>query len=297
MNLKEFFYFNRSDRGVILLFLLVAVVATALIFYVGGGEENTTMPVADSLGAKNAEALARDEHPAEPYFQGESRKAERFAFDPNTADSTQLLRLGLQPWQVRNIYRYRAAGGVYRRAADFARLYGLTQKQFRELQPYICISQDYAPAAALYTPEEHAPRDTVRRFPTKLRPTERIDLNTADTSALQRVPGIGSYYARRIVAYRERLGGYYSAAQLREIEDFPEGAISFFVLSNNIHKINVNQLKLSELKRHPYFNYYMAKSLTDYRRLRGSLHSLDELRLLKDFTPQAIERLKPYVEF
>ena len=69
--------------------------------------------------------------------------AERFAFDPNTADSTQLLRLGLKPWQVRSIYRYRAKGGVFSEPADFARVYGLTLKQYRELEPYIRIGRDY----------------------------------------------------------------------------------------------------------------------------------------------------------
>ena len=86
-------------------------------------------------------------------------------------------------------------------------------------------------------------------------------------------------------------------SQLREIEDFPKEAISFFRLSNNIHKINVNHLRLGELKRHPYINYYQAQAIVDYRRLRGELRSLNELRLLKDFSAADIERLRPYVEF
>ena len=89
------------------------------------------------------------QRPAIIYNQGEEQRAERFPFDPNTADSTTLLRLGLQPWQVANIYRYRSHGGIYRRPEDFARLYGLTQKQYRELEPYIRISADYRPAVEL----------------------------------------------------------------------------------------------------------------------------------------------------
>ncbi|MBM6992144.1 MAG: helix-hairpin-helix domain-containing protein [Prevotella sp.] len=293
----DFFYFNRSDRGILLFFLLLAIVANALIFFVGGSEETTPMAAQDSLPTPPSRSSAYAPTASEPYEQDRGRMPERFAFDPNTADSTALLRLGLQPWQVRNIYKYRAAGGVYRRPADFARLYGLTQKQYRELEPFIHISRDYAPAAELYTPEPHAAYDTTRRYPVKIGPTEHVDLNTSDTTTLKRVPGIGSYFARRIVAYRERLGGYHSAVQLSEIEDFPENAISFFIVSNNIRKINVNQLKLNELKRHPYINYYQAKAITDYRRLRGQLRSLGDLRLLKDFSPSDIERLQPYVEF
>ncbi len=297
MKLKDFFYFNRSDRAVLLFFLLLAVIACSLIFFVGNEDMITQVDAEDSVSVQKLPIPSEQSHSNRQYVQGESRKVERFVFDPNTADSTELLRLGLQYWQVRNIYKYRAAGGVYRRSRDFARLYGLTQKQYRELEPYIRISRDYAPAAELFAEEKREPRDTTLRYPVKLKPTEHIDLNLADTSTLKRVPGIGSYYASRIVNYRQRLGGFYSVDQLREIEDFPEKAVSYFNISDKIRKINVNRLKLNELKRHPYINYYQAKAILDYRRLRGSLTNLNDLRLLKDFTANDIERLSHYVEF
>lgn len=297
MKLKDFFYFNRSDRAVLLFFLCLAVVSMAFIFIVGGDGEDTILDTEDTLSRRDLPYSPYYSHANRHYIEAENRQVERFAFDPNTADSTELLRLGLHYWQVRNIYKYRAAGGVYRRPADFARLYGLTRKQYRELEPYIHISSDYAPAAGLFTEERHERRDTTHRYPTKLKVGEQLDLNLSDTTALQRVPGIGPYFAGRIVRYRQRLGGFYSARQLKEIEDFPEEAIFFFRTSNNIHKINVNMLKLNELKRHPYINYYQAKAIMDYRRLRGPLHSLDELRLLKDFTAEDIARLQHYVIF
>lgn len=298
MRLKDFFYFNRSDRSILLFFLSLGVVAFALILFLGGEEKDTTpWNAQDSVEVQKETISSHSTKYHEEYIQGESRNIELFPFDPNTADSNALLRLGLQPWQVRNIYKYRAAGGIYRRPADLARLYGLTRKQYRELEPYIQISKDYAPASTLFAEEPHQKSDTTQHYPVKLRPNEHIDLNTSDTTQLQRVPGIGSYFAKRIANYRERLGGFYSAKQLLEIEDFPESAINFFIVSNNIQQINVNQLNLSQLKRHPYINYYQAKAIIDYRRLRGPLHSLNELRLLKDFTATDIERLSHYVEF
>lgn len=297
MKLKDFFYFNRSDRAVLLFFLCLAVVSMAFIFIVGGDGEDTVLETEDTLSRRDLPYPSYRSHANRHYIEAENRQVERFAFDPNTADSTELLRLGLHYWQVRNIYKYRAAGGVYRRPADFARLYGLTRKQYRELEPYIHISSDYAPAAGLFAEERHERRDTTHRYLRKLKVGEQLDLNLSDTTALQRVPGIGPYFAGRIVRYRQRLGGFYSARQLEEIEDFPKEAIFFFHTSNNIHKINVNMLKLNELKRHPYINYYQAKAIMDYRRLRGPLHSLDELRLLKDFTAEDIARLQHYVIF
>ncbi len=189
-------------------------------------------------------------------------------------------------------------------------------KQYRELEPYIRISSDYAPAADLFPQSRHltyyeeqpktsrypsAPTDTSHRYTPKLKAGEYLDLNLSNTSAFQRVPGIGSYFARQIVQYRERLGGYCSTQQLREIPDFPEKAIDYLVLTdqsrNNLRRISVNKLSLNELKRHPYLNYYQARAITDYRRTRGPLTSLQQLRLLPVFTEQQLERFSPYVDY
>lgn len=304
MWLKELFYFHRSDRKVIITLLVVAAVVIGVVYFVSDSQKTTPLTEGDSL-AVAAPTYPKETYPRHDwktyprkYYKVEGgRQAELFPFDPNTADSTQLLRLGLQPWQVRNIYKYRAKGGVYRQPTDFARLYGLTQKQYKAMEPYIQISSDYAPAAALAPPREEYVRDTVR-YPVKLQPTEHITLNGADTTLLKKVPGIGSGFARRIVSYGQCLGGYYKVEQLREIEGFPEEALSYFVLGNpQIRKINVNKLSLNQLKTHPYISFFQAQAIIDYRRLKGPLKSIDDLRLHKDFPPEAIERLRPYLEY
>lgn len=143
------------------------------------------------------------------------------------------------------------------------------------------------------------PRDSfVPRYPVKIHEGGHVILNTADTTALKTIPGIGPYFARKIVQYGERLGGYVCVDQLDEIEDFPLDAKDYLVIENpSPRKLNINQLSLNELKRHPYINYYRAKAITDYRRLHGPIRSLDDLRLSKDFPQDIIDRLKPYVAY
>jgi DNA uptake protein ComE-like DNA-binding protein len=112
------------------------------------------------------------------------------------------------------------------------------------------------------------------------------------------VPGIGPYFARKIVQYGQRLGGYVSVDQLDEIEDFPLDSKNYLVVQNaSPHKLNINQLSLNELKRHPYINFYQARAITDYRRLHGPIRSLYDLKLSKDFPQEAINRLLPYVAY
>lgn len=297
MFLKEFFYLQKSDRKVLLTLLFLMAVGL-IVFWTVGGQYDRTENEPDTLREAPQTFSSRKPYQRHSYYKTEERVVERFPFDPNTADSTQLLRLGLSPWQVRNIYKYRAKGGIYRKPEDFAKLYGLTVKQYKSLQPYIRISEDYQPAATLYnnTREEYV-RDTLK-YPVKLKESEHIILNLADTSQLKKVPGIGSGWARQIVAYRERLGGFYSTDQLLDIEGFPEDALPYLQIQNpQLRKINVNKLTLNQLRQHPYIGFYRAKAIVDYRRLKGNLKSLNELSLHKDFTEKAIQRLKPYVEF
>ena len=278
--------------------VLIGIIVVALgVLFIDKPQEKPTalQPAADSVNT----GKPRYQRPS--YSSGKQQPVKRFAFDPNTADSTQLLRLGLQSWQVRNIYRYREAGGVFHKPQDFARLYGLTLKQYRQLEPYIRIAKEYNMMARNYISDEKPAalqRDSLMR-PQKLSPQERVAVNQADTTLLQRVPGIGPYYARRIVSYRQRLGGYYRTEQLLEIEGFPESSLGYFSIADDavVRKLNVNRLSLNELRQHPYVGYYRAKQIVDFRRTHGRISSLNELSLSKDFTPEVIERLEHYVEY
>lgn len=298
--MKNFFYLQRTDRRALCAALAVMAAAAGIIIYTGKSNDSTVTAGADSTKIKLTDDRRQYNTGRQTaYYDAGERTAELFTFDPNTADSTQLLRLGLAPWQVRNIYKYRANGGIYRRPSDFARLYGLTKKQYEQLLPYIRISDDYRPAAETYgkTQQPTYARDTLR-YPLKIKPGEHIALNSADTALLKRVPGIGSGFAGAIVRYRERLGGFYKVGQLLEIDNFPESALPYFTAdASRCRRLNINKLTLNQLRRHPYISFYQAKTIVDHRRLHGPIKSLDELRLYKDFTPEVIEKLRNYVEF
>lgn len=290
---------NRNDRLILIITMLVGTLVLIGIFLLGGERpEDAQMRNGNGEVRKNGRYI--------PYDEGLSPSKESFYFDPNTADSTQLLRLGLQPWQVRNIYRYRAKGGVYRKKEDFARLYGLTVKDYRRLEPYIRISEDYLPASTLVenarrtsfpSSTSNYKKDSLR-YPVKIREGEHVVLNTADTSMLRKVPGIGAYYAKEIVRYGKWLGGYVHVSQLDEIDNFPKEAKKYFVITDpHPQKLSINKLTLQQLRRHPYINYYQAKAIVDYRRLHGDIKSLRDLRFSSDFTDEDIRRLEPYIAY
>lgn len=240
---------------------------------------------------------------------------EVFPFDPNTADSTTLLRLGLSPWQVRSIYRYRAKRGRYSRVEEFKNVPNLTVEQWVRLEPYIRIAPRFRyvereeprerrePARAVEPPvaevcsENVVPRDTFPRR-VKLRVGQTVDVNTADTTLLKMVPGIASKRAARIVAYRNALGGFVTKEQAMEATEMPDSVLRYMTLSSQpVRRVNVNRLSVSQLMKHPYISFYQAKAIIEYRRNHGAIQSIDMLRKLDEFRPADIERLHPYLEF
>ena len=248
----------------------------------------------------------------------EETPVETFPFDPNTADSSSLLRLGLSPWQVRSIYRYRAKHGRYHKPEDFMRLPGMTNEQWERLKDYIRIASEFryldpAPRKVQTsskgkeflseqdstTTQESLPIEgEVWRGSVKLSPGQTIDINTADTTQLKMIPGIGSKRAAHIVAYRRALGGFVSVEQAMEATEMPDSVLKYMnVVPQPVRKINVNKLSVQRLMSHPYLNFYQAKAINEYRRNKGDLHSIEELSRLESFRPTDIDRLQPYIEF
>lgn len=231
-----------------------------------------------------------------------------FPFDPNTADSTTLLRLGLKPWQVRGIYRYRAHGGRFRKREDFARLHGLTLEQYHRLEPYITIRREVmaadvigksAPATQDYRPSGTAASTSARRhYPQKLALDDaKVDINTADTTLLKRIPGIGSYFARRIVELRQRRKTFVTPEDLLAIRNFPEHSLAYMTASHDFPPLRVNSMTEQELQSHPLLTRTQAKDITALRRTSGSIRSTQDMMFLPSFTPEQLTRLSPFLVF
>lgn len=219
-------------------------------------------------------------------------------FDPNRADSVRLSSLGLPPYVVRNILKYRARGGVFRTPESLARIYGLTAEDYARLRPYIRITLPEKEQASSVRQKNTGKADGWWVRPSKFAEGTTVELNAADTAVLQRVPGIGRVRASRIVAYRNRLGGFVHVSQLTEISGMPDSLCRWFTVGPLTEKpIHINRAEAAQLSLHPYLNYRQARAITDFRHKYGPLHSLRQLELYEEFTADDLKRLAPYVAF
>ena len=206
------------------------------------------------------------------------------------------LSLGLPSWMAKNILRYRSKQGRFHRPEDFRKIYGLTEEQYKTLLPYIQIAKSSEPEETRDTVQLLTAQSTQRDTIFKYHPGTVISLNSADTTELKKIPGIGSVIARKIVNYRKRLGAFCRIEQLQEIQLKAEKLRPWFSIdAGQIHRINLNKASLERMTYHPYINFYQAKVIVEYRKKKGSIKSLKQLSLYEEFTPADLERLEPYV--
>lgn len=221
-------------------------------------------------------------------------------FDPNTADSTLLVTVGLKPWMARNLIRYRNAGKVFRRPEDLQRLYGMTDSLYSTLLPFIQIDTA-ALAGSFGIGRGVSDTDTViTAYTPRIKRDTILDLNTADTTELMLLRGVGRFTAMQIIRYRQALGGYYSTSQLYEISEIANDRIDsllphLYADTSLITPIDVNRASVKQLYRHPYISYKQAEQLYDLRRRKLRLHSPDELSAV--FSPDERQQLRPYLRF
>lgn len=219
-------------------------------------------------------------------------------FDPNTVDSMTLLHLGFKPWQAKNMLKYRAKGGKYRKKEDLKKLYGMTDSMYLALTPYIYIKDsivvDSARIDSVCTdslPEwNNTKKDTI------------LNLRTADTTELKLIRGIGSYRAKMIVRYREQLGGYARVEQIMEARGMDKVIADsilphFYIDSVVVNKIPINHIRPEVLQRHPYLNFEQAKAIYEYRRKHIRIKSAEELKKIKGLSPTDIEKILIYLDF
>lgn len=149
-------------------------------------------------------------------------------------------------------------------------------------------------------PSHDTPRHRYHRA--SAREILHFDLNKADSIDLVQLRGIGPSYARRIIRYREKLGGYANIEQLQEVYGMTEEtyrAITPFlsVSSKPYRPLNPNTATLQQLRDHPYLNYYQARAIIDWRTKGHIYTTMDDLHVLSLLDDSTIAKISPYLVF
>jgi competence protein ComEA len=233
--------------------------------------------------------------PTDKNYYSNTNKGELFYFDPNTISVDDWKRLGVREKTANTIHNYTAKGGRFYKPEDIAKIWGLHADEIKRLLPYVRIgakpAADYSkyPASENKNPYEK-PRYTI--IP--------VDVNYSDTAAFIALPGIGSKLAARIVAFREKLGGFYKAEQVAETYGLPDSTFQkiksrLVIGPSSVKKLNINTAMLDELKAHPYLRYNIANAIVQYRTQHGNFASVSDIKNIMMITEEIYNKAAPYL--
>ena len=279
--LKWFGYSRRERRSTSILFIILLIVIA--IRYL--------VPSKDMEIEDLSALLASTEREEDSILNLNTDTSPLFHFDPNFASYDTLTILGLSEKQARTLISYRNKGGRFRQPSDINKIYGIDEPTSARLIPYINIEKDFKKVQYL-----HIDSMDYQKKP------ERIDLNRADSAALDSLPGLGPVLSSRIIKYRKLLGGFISAEQLKEVYGMPEATYNFlsrrvFADSSGITGIDINEAGFKELSRHPYLERYDIQAVLKYKELKGRISNINELVDNKVLTADKARKISPYLKF
>ncbi|KAB2869224.1 MAG: helix-hairpin-helix domain-containing protein, partial [Bacteroidales bacterium] len=277
-NIKRFFIYTKSEKNGTIVLAIILIALVTITFFLNplltsnSNIDNDTHQKVDSFfrSLEYTEPVNREpnDHSALKEELSFIKEIKQFYFDPNTVNMDSLVDLGLSHKQAQVVINYRTKGGRFKTANDLSKIHVIDSATFLRLKPWVRISENYLIADST---KANVPVQAIL-----------VELNSADSISLTKIKGIGRSFARRIILYRNLLGGFYSINQLSEVYGLNNELIStirpnIWIDSLAVKRININMVTYEELKNHPYLTDYQAKSIVYYRSKRGSFVSLTEI--------------------
>ncbi|MEP7144541.1 MAG: helix-hairpin-helix domain-containing protein [Ferruginibacter sp.] len=310
--ISGYFSFTKKDRtGIIVLLSLVVFFMMIPFFYPYFIQQKTYDHSAfekaiASLQIKQADSSGRFEkqnfekriyqNRYQPSVQHYSLlpKGELFYFDPNSTSLSDWKRLGVRDKTIATIQNYLSKGGKFYKKEDIGKIWGLHENEVARLTPYIqihAINSVNEPGEKKYEKNEYKkPVYTITV----------IDINIADSVALVALPGIGDKLSRRIINFRDKLGGFYKVEQIGETFGLPDSTFQKIkgrlkIGNLALKQININTATIDEMKSHPYIRYALANSIVQYRTQHGNYMTVADIKKIMTLTEDVFNKVEPYL--
>jgi len=210
--------------------------------------------------------------------------------DPNLLSKEEWMRLGLSSKQSDIVLKFSERG--LRSNEDLKKIFVFPEELFELIKDSL-----FYPEMLKSSWKEDDYKETENNVKVKI----RVDVNTADSVTLKTIPGIGPFFAGKIVQHRNDLGGFLSLNQLTEIWKFDEDKLTgireySFLSKIKLIKLDVNKASVDELVKHPYINYKIANSIVKMRTTNGSYTQIRDILKSKLITREIYNKLEPYIK-
>ncbi len=327
--IDDYFNYTRTERnGIYILLIIIAILIASNLYYNQVSPEvelhdysrlETKLAEIDSIqnvkqkeyenrkGKKSKFTINQSFATSEKnYSSNQSKKKKSLPaalsldaqFNPNTITKEELIAIGI-PSRVANTWtNFIAKGGRFDSGEDIAKIYGLSSTHQDQLKPFISIPQKETKIDSVSTiiqKDSFAIKAKIKYPKVAL----NIDINQTIPEELQLIYGIGPALSKRILKYRDKLGGFVDSTQLAEVWGLQDSTLTQLyentIIQGDVKKININTSSLDELKEHPYIKYNQAKVIVRYRDNHGHYENWENV--LKVRVIKADSKLKAYLNY
>jgi competence ComEA-like helix-hairpin-helix protein len=301
---RDYLTFNKRERNGV--FILLGIISLLLVwlnisdrFHEVKKTDVTRfarqLDSLDALAVTDPAEDLEDRRTALPK-EGENKRKEisLFEFDPNGLPDAGWKRLGFTDKQIRTIKNYESKGGKFRKKEDLKKMYCIKEAQYALLEPFIRIQ----PAPSVFENGKVASPKAAGANEAPAVPA-LVELNGADSALLTTIRGIGPFFAKNIIKYRNSLGGFYAKEQLMEIWKFDKekfDAVEKYISVDpaSVKKININTCE-AEALRSPYISWNVANAIVNYRKQHGKFKTIDEIRKTDLVDEETLRKIAPYL--
>ena len=276
---------KRNRRGLLLLLCIAALISYTPRIIAAFSDDDDIQISFEELEKIEEEIDAKREYKKSKKKVWASKfKAPEQAFDPNEYQEEDWLKLGLSKKQVDVVLNFSKRG----------------LKSNNDLEKIFVISSDLFDLIkdSTFYPEFEAKKQFE---PLPEKEFIKVDINTADIENLKSIPGIGDFYAKKIIEYREELGGYCDTKQLLEIwkfdnEKYDEVSENIILNKKDLRLIDMNFCSIDELKSHPYISYKVANSIVKMRLASGNYNQIEDILESKLIDRELFSKIKNYLK-
>jgi competence protein ComEA len=296
---KDYLVFSQKERsaliGIIVIMSIVLLLPT--LFSIQNKpisiEENDILRNAIDSSQSNIISATSETDEFNPSVMelsvsGSYEKASLFHFDPNTITVEGWQKLGLRDKTINTIKNYINKGGRFYKPEDLKKIWGLDVNFYERVKDYIVIP----------------PKENIQSLNNYQKPEKRIvvvNINSADSTELMVLPGIGPKLSVRIISFREKLGGFHSIDQIAETYGLPDSTfirIKKYLTVNpeEVKKININTSTKDQFRSHPYINWNIANAIVEYKNQHGAYKSIDEVKKVALINDEIFKKISPYLD-
>ncbi|MCH2214558.1 MAG: helix-hairpin-helix domain-containing protein [Flavobacteriales bacterium] len=298
-DVKAYFVHYKSERrGVIvfatILFSIYLVIEIFAFLYTPKIKEFDLKV----MGWENLSSVRTRENSSSPAM---------FGFNPNELSDSGYKALGFSEKEIQTLRNYQRAGAFFEVKKDFQKLFFVDSVEYKMLEPFIQLPDSLTKKSPQNNSYDKQKRvgvkwsDTASYSGYEYKPFA-CNINTADTTELKMLKGVGSFYARMIVERREKLGGYHNMAQLLEIWKMTPDKIDKFAHQveidvSEVRRIDINHSTASELSKHPYLDFGLSSKIILKREELGRFNDSVELCESGLLDAELCRKLAPYLKF